>query len=45
MVAVLQFDNMAAIQTGFATAEGRAAAADAQTLGPLEMLLFETREA
>jgi hypothetical protein len=40
---VLQFDNLAAIQTGFATAEGQAAAADAQTLGPLDMLLFEDR--
>jgi uncharacterized protein (TIGR02118 family) len=44
-VAILQFDDLAAIQTAFATLEGQAAAADAQTLGPLDMLLFNDRTA
>lgn len=44
LVATLQFDNMEAIQKGFASAEGQAAAADAQTLGSVDMLLFESRE-
>jgi uncharacterized protein (TIGR02118 family) len=46
LIATLHFDNLAAIQAAFASAEGQAAAADVQTFatGGADMLLFETRE-
>jgi uncharacterized protein (TIGR02118 family) len=48
MVATLQFDSLAAIQAAFATAEGRACAADRRALAPDDrdviMLLFDDRE-
>ncbi len=48
MVALLQFDSLAAIQAAFATAEGRACAADRRLLAPedgdVTMLLFDDRE-
>jgi len=45
LIAILTFDNLAAIQAGFGSAEGRAAAADVQTFatGGADMLLFDTR--
>jgi uncharacterized protein (TIGR02118 family) len=45
LVAVLQFDDVAAIQKGFASAEGQAAAADVQTFatGGADLYLFDTR--
>ena len=46
LVATLYFDNIGAIQKGFASAEGKAAAADVQKFatGGVEMLLFDNRE-
>jgi uncharacterized protein (TIGR02118 family) len=46
LVAVLHFDNMAAIQAAFASPEGQAAGADVQTFatGGADMLLFDTRQ-
>jgi uncharacterized protein (TIGR02118 family) len=46
LIAILTFDNLAGIQAGFGSAEGRAAAADVQTFatGGADMLLFDTRE-
>jgi uncharacterized protein (TIGR02118 family) len=46
LVATLHFDNIAAIQQGFASAEGKAAAADVQKFatGGVEMFLFDNRE-
>ena len=46
LIATLHFDDLAAIQAAFASAEGQAAAADVQTFatGGTDMLLFETRE-
>jgi uncharacterized protein (TIGR02118 family) len=46
LIAILTFDNLAAIQAGFGSAEGKAAAADVQTFatGGADMLLFDTRE-
>jgi uncharacterized protein (TIGR02118 family) len=46
LVAILHFDDMAAIQNAFASAEGQAAAADVQTFatGGADMYLFESRE-
>jgi uncharacterized protein (TIGR02118 family) len=44
LVATLQFDDMEAMQKGLASAEGQAAAADAQTIASIDMLLFESRE-
>jgi uncharacterized protein (TIGR02118 family) len=46
LIAILTFDTLAAIQAGFGSAEGRAAAADVQTFatGGADMLLFDTRE-
>lgn len=44
LVATLHFDDMAAIQKAFASEEGQAAAADAQTLAATDMLLFDSRE-
>jgi uncharacterized protein (TIGR02118 family) len=45
LIATLHFDDVAAIQAAFASAEGRAAAADVQgfATGGAEMLIFETR--
>jgi uncharacterized protein (TIGR02118 family) len=47
LIATLHFDDMAAIQKAFASAEGQAAVADVQTFttDPPRMLLFESREA
>jgi len=46
LVAILHFDDMAAIQNAFASAEGQAAAADVQTFatGGVDMYLFDNRE-
>jgi uncharacterized protein (TIGR02118 family) len=46
LIAILSFDNLAAIQAAFGSAEGKAAAADVQTFatGGADMLLFNTRE-
>jgi uncharacterized protein (TIGR02118 family) len=46
LIAILTFDNLAAIQAAFGSAEGKAAAADVQTFatGGADMLLFNTRE-
>ena len=46
LIAILHFDNMAAIQAAFASPEGQAAAADVQTFatGGVDMVLFDTRE-
>jgi uncharacterized protein (TIGR02118 family) len=46
LIATLTFDNLAAIQAAFASAEGQAAAADVQTFatGGVDMILFDTRE-
>ena len=46
LIALLTFDNLAAIQAGFGSAEGKAAAADVQTFatGGADMILFDTKE-
>ena len=46
LIATLTFDNLAAIQAAFASAEGRATAADVPTFatGGADMILFDTRE-
>ncbi len=46
LIATLHFDDLAAIQKGFASAEGQAAAADVATFatGGAELHLCETRE-
>jgi len=47
LVATLEFDDMAAIQAAFASAEGQAASADVQVFAPgdrTQMFLFENRE-
>jgi uncharacterized protein (TIGR02118 family) len=44
LVATLYFDDMQAIQAAFASPEGQAAAADAQSLTALEMFIFEAQE-
>jgi uncharacterized protein (TIGR02118 family) len=46
LIATLTFDNLAAIQAAFASAEGRAAAADMQSFatGGADMILFDTSE-
>jgi uncharacterized protein (TIGR02118 family) len=48
LVATLHFDNLAAIQKAFASAEGQAAGADRRIFAPddsrVQMLLFENRE-
>ena len=44
LIATLHFDDIASIQNAFASAEGKATAADAQSLGPLDMLLFDSQE-
>lgn len=42
--AILQFDDMAALQNAFVSAEGQAAAADAQSMASLEILIFDSRD-
>jgi uncharacterized protein (TIGR02118 family) len=46
LIAILTFDNLASIQAGFASAEGKAAAADVPTFatGGVDMILFDTKE-
>lgn len=46
LVATLQFDNMAAIQKAFGSAEGQAAVADVQTFatGGVDIFMFDTRQ-
>jgi uncharacterized protein (TIGR02118 family) len=46
LIATLYFDSLAAIQAGFGSAEGKAAAADVQKFatGGVDMILFDTRE-
>jgi uncharacterized protein (TIGR02118 family) len=45
LVAVLEFDDLAAIQNAFASPEGQAAVADVQSFatGGVEMVMYETR--
>jgi uncharacterized protein (TIGR02118 family) len=43
LIATLHFDSIAAIQAAFMSPEGKAAAADAQTLGVAQMLIFDER--
>ncbi len=47
LVAMLSFDNLAAIQAAFASPEGQTAGADVQKFatGGADMLMFETIEA
>jgi uncharacterized protein (TIGR02118 family) len=46
LVALLHFDNFAAIQGAFGSIEGQAAVADVQTFatGGVDILMFDTRE-
>jgi uncharacterized protein (TIGR02118 family) len=46
LIATLSFDNLAAIQSAFASPEGRAAAADVRSFatGGADMILYDTRE-
>jgi uncharacterized protein (TIGR02118 family) len=46
LVALLHFDNLAAIQAAFASAEGQATAVDVQNFasGGADMLMFDTRD-
>ena len=46
LVAILHFDDMAAIQAAFASAEGQAAVADVQTFatGGVDIFMFENRD-
>lgn len=46
LVAILHFDDVAAIQAAFASAEGQAAVADLQNFatGGADIFLFETRD-
>ena len=46
LIAILTFDSLAAIQAAFASAEGRATAADVPTFasGGVDMIFFDTRE-
>ena len=46
LVAILHFDDMAAIQNAFASAEGQAAASDLQNFatGGADLYFFDTRE-
>lgn len=45
LVALLQFDNLAALQAAFASPEGQAAGADVQNFatGGVEIFMFDTR--
>jgi uncharacterized protein (TIGR02118 family) len=47
LIAVLQFDDVAAIQTAFASPEGQAAVADLQTFGTggADIFMFDSRDA
>ena len=46
LVAMLQFDDVAAIHSAFASAEGQAAVADVQTFatGGVDIYMFDTRD-
>jgi uncharacterized protein (TIGR02118 family) len=46
LVAILQFDDVAAVQKAFASAEGQAAVADVQTFatGGVDIFMFDSRE-
>jgi uncharacterized protein (TIGR02118 family) len=46
LIATLTFDNLAAIQAAFASAEGKATAADVAIFasGGVDMVLYDTRE-
>ena len=46
LVAILHFDDMAAVQSAFASAEGQAAAGDLQNFatGGADLYFFDTRE-
>jgi uncharacterized protein (TIGR02118 family) len=46
LVAILKFDDMAAIQKAFASPEGQAAVADVQSFatGGVDILMFDSRE-
>ena len=44
LVATLHFDDVKAIQSAFASAEGEAAGADAQSLSSVDMLIFDSKE-
>jgi uncharacterized protein (TIGR02118 family) len=46
LIALLQFDDLAAIQKAFASAEGQAAVADVQTFATsgVDLYLFDSRE-
>ena len=43
LIATLYFDSVAAIEAAFASPEGKAAGADAETLGVTQMLIFDER--
>ena len=47
-IAILHFDNMAAIQAAFASPEGQAAVADVGVFAPgegaVQILMFDTRQ-
>jgi uncharacterized protein (TIGR02118 family) len=47
LIAILQFDDMAAIQKAFGSAEGQAAVADVQTFatGGVDIFMFERADA
>lgn len=47
LVAILHYDDMAAIQSGFASPEGQAAVADVQNFatGGVDIIMFDTRPA
>jgi uncharacterized protein (TIGR02118 family) len=47
LVAILTFDNMAAIQNAFGSAEGKATAADVPKFasGGADLMFFDTRDA
>jgi uncharacterized protein (TIGR02118 family) len=46
MVAIVYFDDLAAIQNAFASAEGQAAVADVQNMatGGVDIFLFDTHQ-
>ncbi len=46
LIAILQFDDVAAIQKAFASPEGQAAVADVQTFatGGVDIFMFDSRE-